>query len=100
MPASSARCSRTGRAKSSRRRLPAMIDAGVAATGARFAGRSSMIRISAFLALAALPCLAASPAQSAAGTALDTYLAGVKTLRADFTQTVTDGRGNQVQRAN
>jgi len=52
------------------------------------------------LALGALlPVLAPTPTLGAAGTALDTYLAGVKTLRADFTQTVTDGHGIQVQRA-
>lgn len=41
------------------------------------------------------------PLQSigAAATALDTYLAGVKTLRAEFTQQVTDGRGANVQSA-
>jgi outer membrane lipoprotein carrier protein len=36
---------------------------------------------------------------SAASTALDAYLAGVKTLRAEFSQQVTDGRGAEVQRA-
>ena len=63
-----------------------------------------MIRTIARLALGALlPVLASAPAPGAAGTtgtALDAYLAGVKTLRADFTQTVTDGHGSQVQRAN
>jgi outer membrane lipoprotein carrier protein len=33
-------------------------------------------------------------------TPLDKYLAGMKTLRSEFTQTVTDGRGEQVQQAN
>jgi len=61
-----------------------------------------MIRISALLALGALLTVFAPAALHAAApaTALDAYLAGVKTLRADFMQTVTDGRGNQVQRAN
>lgn len=49
---------------------------------------------------ALLPVLASGAPPSPAGTALDAYLSGLKTLRADFTQTVTDGRGNQVQRAN
>jgi outer membrane lipoprotein carrier protein len=35
----------------------------------------------------------------AATTALDNYLSGVKTLRAEFSQQVTDGRGAEVQRA-
>jgi outer membrane lipoprotein carrier protein len=35
----------------------------------------------------------------ASSTALDTYLSGVKTLRAEFSQQVTDGRGAEVQRA-
>jgi outer membrane lipoprotein carrier protein len=35
----------------------------------------------------------------ATATALDAYLAGVRTLRAEFTQQVTDGRGSEVQRA-
>jgi outer membrane lipoprotein carrier protein len=38
-------------------------------------------------------------ALGASSTALDTYLAGVKTLRAEFSQQVTDGRGAEVQRA-
>ncbi len=60
-----------------------------------------MFRIVAVAALGALlPVLASAAAQGAPGTALDAYLSGVKTLRADFTQTVTDGHGNQVQRAN
>jgi outer membrane lipoprotein carrier protein len=41
--------------------------------------------------------LGASTAQ--AQTALDQYLEQLKTLRAEFTQTVTDGRGEQVQKA-
>ena len=47
------------------------------------------------LACAWLP----SQASGAATTALDTYLSGVKTLRAEFSQQVTDGRGAEVQRA-
>ena len=43
---------------------------------------------------------ATNPASAAgAQTALDTYLANVKTLRAEFSQTVTDGRGAEVQKA-
>ena len=38
-------------------------------------------------------------ALGAATTALDTYLSGVRTLRAEFSQQVTDGRGAEVQRA-
>ncbi len=60
-----------------------------------------MIRIPALAALGALLTIFAPAALPAAatGTALDAYLAGVKTLRADFVQTVTDGHGSQVQRA-
>lgn len=43
--------------------------------------------------------IAASGAQAAAPNALDSYLSGLKTLRAEFTQTVIDGKGVQVQRA-
>jgi outer membrane lipoprotein carrier protein len=53
------------------------------------------------LALAAIALLASplAPAQSraAASNALDAYLNGLKTLRAEFAQTVTDGKGNPVQ---
>jgi outer membrane lipoprotein carrier protein len=35
-----------------------------------------------------------------AATALDSYLANLRTLRAQFSQVVTDGRGETVQRAN
>lgn len=38
-------------------------------------------------------------AAAAAQTPLDTYLTHLKTLRADFAQTVTDGKGEQVQKA-
>ncbi len=38
-------------------------------------------------------------AQSPAPTALDSYLANVKTLRAEFSQSVTDGRGQPVSQA-
>lgn len=34
-----------------------------------------------------------------APTALDKYLASMKSLRSEFTQTVTDGRGEQIQQA-
>ena len=36
---------------------------------------------------------------AAPATVLDTYLANLKTLRAEFSQVVTDGRGSEVQRA-
>jgi outer membrane lipoprotein carrier protein len=45
--------------------------------------------------LASLALAAAAHAQ----TPLDTYLTHLKTLRADFAQTVTDGKGEQVQNA-
>jgi outer membrane lipoprotein carrier protein len=45
--------------------------------------------------LASLALAAAAHAQ----TPLDTYLTHLKTLRADFAQTVTDGKGEQVQQA-
>ena len=60
-----------------------------------------MFRIIVVAALGALlPALALAASPVAGGTALDSYLSGLKTLRADFTQTVTDAKGNQVQRAN
>ena len=44
--------------------------------------------------------LAAGLAEAAApATVLDTYLANLKTLRAEFSQVVVDGRGSEVQRA-
>jgi outer membrane lipoprotein carrier protein len=45
--------------------------------------------------LASLALVSAARAQ----TPLDTYLSHLKTLRADFAQTVTDGKGEQVQNA-
>jgi outer membrane lipoprotein carrier protein len=47
------------------------------------------------LLLAALAFVSAAPAQ----TPLDSYLSHLKTLRAEFTQTVTDNTGAQVQKA-
>jgi outer membrane lipoprotein carrier protein len=41
----------------------------------------------------------ARPGFSAPSTALDTWLADLRTLRAEFSQTVTDGKGREVQRA-
>jgi outer membrane lipoprotein carrier protein len=53
------------------------------------------------LALVAIALLTSPllPAQSraAASNALDAYLNGLKTLRAEFAQTVTDSKGNRVQ---
>ena len=43
--------------------------------------------------LASLALVSAARAQ----TPLDTYLSHLKTLRAEFAQTVTDGKGEQVQ---
>jgi outer membrane lipoprotein carrier protein len=43
--------------------------------------------------------MASLPAPAATATALDAYLSDVRTLRAEFTQRVTDGRGAEVQRA-
>ena len=45
--------------------------------------------------LASLALVSAARAQ----TPLDTYLSHLKTLRAEFAQTVTDGKGEQVQKA-
>jgi outer membrane lipoprotein carrier protein len=49
------------------------------------------------LSLAGAASAAATPAASV--SALDAYLSGLHTLRAEFTQVVTDGRGAEVQRA-
>ena len=54
----------------------------------------SIRRYSGFVLLAFSGAVSAAPA-----TVLDTYLANLKTLRAEFSQVVTDGRGNEVQRA-
>ena len=43
--------------------------------------------------------LIALGAHAAAPTPLDRYLDGLRTLRTEFSQTVTDGRGEQVQKA-
>lgn len=53
-------------------------------------------RLFPLLLVCLLPPLQAFAASS---TALDAYLSGVKTLRAEFSQQVTDGRGAEVQRA-
>jgi outer membrane lipoprotein carrier protein len=58
-----------------------------------------------FLALAALALVtsaatfAQTPSKSPPATALDAYLNGLKTLRAEFAQIVTDGKGSKVQEA-
>jgi outer membrane lipoprotein carrier protein len=53
-----------------------------------------------FLLLAALACVGIANAQAAApSTPLDAYLSNVKTLRAEFTQVVTDGQRQVVQKA-
>ncbi|MBC8026160.1 MAG: outer membrane lipoprotein chaperone LolA [Steroidobacteraceae bacterium] len=47
----------------------------------------------------AAPAFTQGSAPPAGNTPLDTYLAQLKTLRASFEQSVTDGRGETVQRA-
>lgn len=49
--------------------------------------------------LAGLLLLPAAALAGAAATPLDAYLSGLKTLRTGFTQTVTDSKGREVQRA-
>jgi len=49
--------------------------------------------------VSALVCGFAVVAQAAPATVLDRYLSDLDTLRAEFTQVVTDGRGDEVQRA-
>jgi outer membrane lipoprotein carrier protein len=64
------------------------------------AGRSGMTRSVRVLLLASVLISSVASAQSdAVVTALDTYLANLKTLRAEFSQVVTDGHGAEVQRA-
>jgi outer membrane lipoprotein carrier protein len=58
--------------------------------------RSRILR--SIVAASWLASLAAAGAD--AQTPLDRYLAGMRTLRSEFTQTVTDGRGERVQEAN
>ncbi len=53
-----------------------------------------------FQVLLALLACTLVQARASAPTALDAYLSDVRTLRAEFTQRVTDGRGSEVQRAN
>jgi len=47
--------------------------------------------------MASLLLSLATPAALAADTALDRYLAGLTSLRADFTQTLTDSRGRRLE---
>lgn len=49
--------------------------------------------------LCALVCSFAVAAQAAPATVLDRYLSDLTTLRAEFSQVVSDGRGTEVQRA-
>jgi len=49
--------------------------------------------------VSALVCGFAVVAQAAPATVLDRFLSDLDTLRAEFTQVVTDGRGDEVQRA-
>ena len=55
--------------------------------------RSAAVRTLLWLSLIAAPVAQAQ-------TPLDAYLQHLKTLRAEFSQVVTDGRGEQVQKAN
>ncbi len=50
--------------------------------------------------MAAALLLANLAAAASSQTPLDKYLAGMRTLRSEFSQTVTDGRGEQLQQAN
>jgi outer membrane lipoprotein carrier protein len=59
--------------------------------------RGGMVR--SFLA-GLLLAVSLSAAGADSQTPLDKYLAGMRTLRSEFTQTVTDGRGERVQEAN
>jgi chaperone LolA len=52
-----------------------------------------------WLPMALLCALPARPGFTAASTALDAYLSDLHTLRAEFSQTVTDSKGREVQRA-
>jgi outer membrane lipoprotein carrier protein len=57
-----------------------------------------MSRYLILLLFSAAASAAVTPAPTSA-SALDVYLSGLRTLRAEFTQVVTDGRGAEVQRA-
>jgi outer membrane lipoprotein carrier protein len=59
---------------------------------------SRHVRVPAFLALVLLACTAAANAAGAA-TPLDQYLDGLRTLRTEFSQTVVDGKGEELQKA-
>jgi len=58
-----------------------------------------MNRFAALLLAALAPWAAVAASAPASQTPLDDYLAQLKTLRTEFSQTVTDGRGEQVQQA-
>jgi outer membrane lipoprotein carrier protein len=58
-----------------------------------FSSRAALLAVGALAAIAAV----APPAVAASGTALDRYLSGLATLRVEFNQTLTDGRGRQVE---
>jgi len=70
-----------------------MIDA----TRRNAAGRNGMSPVRRLLA-GTLACLTVAAHGAAESTALDSYLADVKTLRAHFSQVVTDSKGAVVQR--
>ncbi len=58
-----------------------------------------MTRNFCLLVASALLCAAAVAQGASSANALDAYLANLKTLRAEFAQTVSDGHGAEVQRA-
>lgn len=61
-------------------------------------GATALLSACAVLALfAATPLRAAAAGQPAGATLLDRYLAGLETLRIDFTQHLTDSRGRELQ---
>src|SRR6476646_8013571 len=83
------------RARSWRRRRQAMTDATEPGRGSR----SGMNRRFWILIASTLLSVCAAAQGPAPVNALDAYLANLKTLRAEFSQVVTDGHGAEVQRA-
>jgi outer membrane lipoprotein carrier protein len=59
------------------------------------AGRARLLACGIVFSVATVA--AAGAALDPSGTALDRYLDGMKSLRTDFTQTVTDARGNEIE---
>src|SRR5690606_22244729 len=87
---SSAPCSRTACARCSRRRHPRT----------RCMARKTLLAAALCAAMVSAPQIAAQSAAPAVAPAnvLDGFLAEVRTLRADFVQTVTDPDGYELQR--